>query len=1534
MPGEPPLTDDGIACTVGTCNEEADQVDHIPDSDFCSDDDVCNGNETCQPDLGDPVTGCLAATPIEYDDGVACTVDSCDPLAGPVNLPDNSICNDSNPCTADTCDVENGCVHEPLAGMQDDVPCCLAQNEECDDGNECTVKVCDQELHQCQVTDADDGNGCEDGLTCTIEDSCQSGQCVGTPDACDDQVDCTLDSCEEPGGCLHVVDDSLCDDGSVCTGVEMCSADSGCQPGESLVCDDGVDCTVDSCDDQAGCDSIVDDALCDDDNPCTVDGCSEDIGCIHLYGGGVHGDVVCCKEQASACDDANECTDDLCHEDSSQCANTPVDDGTPCEDGLSCTADDSCTDGLCLGLVEGCDDQVGCTVDACEEPDGCTHVPDDSVCDDDDLCTGDEVCDPVTGCKSPEPLDCNDDIACTADDCDAQQGCLHEVDHVLCDDEVLCTVDTCVLALGCEHSAADQACNDGNECTAEFCDADNGCQYENLDGVDCNDSDDATVDDVCSEGACNGLPDPDADGIANEGYLQPCTGGEMEACNDNCPDVPNGDQADADGNGVGDVCDGDWLELELDLYEPCADVSPAFKDGLCTPGQPAYQDLSSSWQRTDEPFELPLVNGIIDDSVVGYWKFDGNLQDSGPQGNHGTNSSAEASDAGKFDGAWKFSAASDYVAIDSTTDLYLKRYSVLLWADLSDCPNDRVLMAKGGAGSDPNDHNFYVRITGSGKLMVAHENNNSWTEILAEVTPGAKNWRHIGATYDGTALSLYLDGQLLGRTVGPEPGELNPNPITIGASAEHAHGFVGLIDEVLVLNRALSPAEIAAYCGSSKPYGYNLAPEAQADFDDIRVNETAAGEAAAEVIHEIIGPRPHSDTPCTMDEDDGTWAHRDDLCGVIGYWRLDGNGVDVLDSHDGAENATSTGTGRFGDADGAVSFDGASTTVIIPSADFVQTKATWELWINPAECGENQYVVHNSQSGHHNDLNLNLPPSCHFGLTADGESGNEPTVIAKDPAALMRWTHLAVTFNGQFMKLYVDGLLHDTQAYSDPVGTSGVPIKLGCGGGCFTGKIDEFIIHSVAKSPDYVYRRANPDLPSVRFLVDTEEQPDDDTYPYKTYELTWGDQEAKHQVPLVEDTHNVNGGQPCVGLLSPCNGYAGWWRFNEGSGAVAVDSSTNKNNGSSNSANWVGGGPDGVACSFTGSASQFVVPHSSSLAPESVSIEFLGNHSSLTPGATSLIVFKGNFPSNEGYYITATPSSGYYFAINDDDYRHYTNHVPVFDTWEAVAATFDQPSAVTTFLLDFSLHSTQDGGPAVKYSNADLFLGQLASASSAIVDSVRIMNRALAPDEFLHHPMTQAWGLLYQCAPLCAGKECGDDGCGGSCGECAGGADCVDGLCTLPGVWIDPVTGLFWMNPADEDIKWMSWGPNDDPEKHCNSLDYAGFNDWRLPSIHELRSLIRGCASTVLEGPCEVDDDCMHDACANPPCAANDCPSGGGPGIDGMYWPEELVGPCCAYWSSSTAPGIDDKYWHINFNDANIELHINNNEGVRCVRDP
>lgn len=148
--------------------------------------------------------------------------------------------------------------------------------------------------------------------------------------------------------------------------------------------------------------------------------------------------------------------------------------------------------------------------------------------------------------------------------------------------------------------------------------------------------------------------------------------------------------------------------------------------------------------------------------------------------------------------------------------------------------------------------------------------------------------------------------------------------------------------------------------------------------------------------------------------------------------------------------------------------------------------------------------------------------------------------------------------------------------------------------------------------------------------------------------------------------------------------------------------------------------------------------------------------------------------------------------------------------------------------------------------------------------------------------------------------------------------------------WVDPESGLMWqVDPGEDEFEWEMIFD------HCESLALGGYDDWRVPTISELRSLIRGCPDSQPDGACGVTDYCTNVSCWNWDCST--CYWFEGPGANGCYWPIQIKGSCQFYWSSTEAvknKTEDQTYsWMVAFHAAGIdymETYIRNS--VRCVR--
>ena len=169
------------------------------------------------------------------------------------------------------------------------------------------------------------------------------------------------------------------------------------------------------------------------------------------------------------------------------------------------------------------------------------------------------------------------------------------------------------------------------------------------------------------------------------------------------------------------------------------------------------------------------------------------------------------------------------------------------------------------------------------------------------------------------------------------------------------------------------------------------------------------------------------------------------------------------------------------------------------------------------------------------------------------------------------------------------------------------------------------------------------------------------------------------------------------------------------------------------------------------------------------------------------------------------------------------------------------------------------------------------------------------------------------------------------------------------GTWTDPTTDLTWqVSPPEANMSV------DEAISYCANLELGGYRDWRLPTISELRSLIRGCPNTeenlkkkdgfdrshmnrilgISDGTCGITDSCLReDRCSNKGCAG--CPGARGPGPGGVHWPPELSGKCCWYQSSSKKEGVNYSFsWLVHFGKASVadNITIFEKSRARCVR--
>lgn len=515
--------DDKNQCTNDFCSPTKHSCvnEKLPDNTPCDDLDPCSLKDIC-------LNGICTGEQLQCDDNNPCTVDSCGDGNGNQGCAyffkvEGTRCNDNVACTVnDVCVIYNITNEIPgavVTGIIDESIICRGTPMDCDDGNECTLDSCDATGGFC-INDhiITEGNACNDKISCSLDDKCISGQCVGRLLDCNDYNDCTKDYCEL-GICHHDHELSMnspCNDENPCTSNDVCNHLGICA-GTTIDCDDENECTLDLCTSDGTCihpplittiNNKTDIIKCDDGIRCTTNDHCDPID------GKCKGDLI-------TCDDSKPCTIDRCID--GKCYNDKVKIGTPCDDGDNCTIHDVCDEfSTCIGSPLKCDDGNICTYDTCNAVDGtCVYeIEIGSECDDGEACTFNDVC-TTTGTCLGTFKDCTKILPsgqCRTSKCnntlvmstsltsggDGECYLVQSVEGASCNDQDACTTDDTCNHYG-QCMGKQKNCNDGSVCTIDYC-YQGKCFHDRKPAqTKCNDNDACTSDDKCdSLGHCTG----------------------------------------------------------------------------------------------------------------------------------------------------------------------------------------------------------------------------------------------------------------------------------------------------------------------------------------------------------------------------------------------------------------------------------------------------------------------------------------------------------------------------------------------------------------------------------------------------------------------------------------------------------------------------------------------------------------------------------------------------------------------------------------------------------------------------------------------------------------------------------------------------------------------------------------------------------------------------------------------------------------------------------------------------------------------
>jgi choice-of-anchor A domain-containing protein len=332
-------------------------------------------------------------------------------------------------------------------------------------------------------------------------------------------------------------------------------------------------------------------------------------------------------------------------------------------------------------------------------------------------------------------------------------------------------------------------------------------------------------------------------------------------------------------------------------------------------------------------------------------------------------------------------------------------------------------------------------------------------------------WHHLAATFDGLIMRIYIDGVLAGTKSAVGSITVNSNPLWIGGQSGTNEYFRGKVDDVRLWDRALNQCEIAsnkncgltgneaglaAYYKFDQGVADGINPlqltvfDATPNHNNGQINLSLTGLITSNWTTGIVSGEctPFTPVEATIGSVESSIIAGSDIhllsSGGDSYQWAGPNGFTSTDQNPVITNASSLNSGTYTvvvtkngcsvtlsililvtDWAKALYFDGQNDMVSIPNSSSLNftNKLTVETWIHPTSPSPMvQNVVCKATEADNSGYI--------FPRTDDGwqsfsfwlKINNQWQIITAPFNRFNQWTHVAATYDGLFMKIFLNGI--------------------------------------------------------------------------------------------------------------------------------------------------------------------------------------------------------------------------------------------------------------------------------------------------------------------------------------------------------------------------------------------------------------------------------------------------------------------------------------------------------------------------------